>query len=82
MNVQNVREHMDVFGSCGNKLGRVDKVEGSTIKLTKDSAQDGQHHYLPLSWVARVDQHVHLNKDCGQAKREWSATPVPAGSAM
>ena len=80
MNAKNVREHVDVFGSCGNKLGRVDKVEGDSLELTKDSAADGQHHYLPLSWVARVDQHVHLNKDCGQAKREWTA--APGGTAV
>jgi hypothetical protein len=80
MNVQNIREHMDVIGSCGNKLGRVDRVEGGSIKLTKDSTPDGQHHYLPLDWVDRVDQQVHLNKDCGEAKREWNAAPVGAGA--
>lgn len=74
-----IREHMDVIGSCGNRLGRVDRVEGSSIKLTRDSAPDGHHHYLPLEWVNRVDQHVHLSKDCGEAKREWGAAPVGAG---
>ena len=24
-----IREHMDVYGSCGNKLGRVDHVQGT-----------------------------------------------------
>jgi hypothetical protein len=28
-----IREHMDVVGSCGNMLGRVDHVEGSNIKV-------------------------------------------------
>lgn len=66
-----IREHMDVIGSCGNKLGRVDHVEGSHIKLTKSDSPDGQHHLIPTSWVSRVDSHVHLSKDCGEAKREW-----------
>ena len=48
MDTKGIREHMDVFGSCGNKLGRVDRVESGSIKLTKDSASDGQHHYIPV----------------------------------
>jgi len=66
-----IREHMDVIGSCGNKLGKVDHVEGSHIKLTKNDSPDGLHHMIPMAWVARVDEHVHLSKNCGEAKREW-----------
>jgi len=68
-----IREHMDVIGSCGNKLGKVDHVQGSTIKLTKNDSPDGLHHFIPTSWVARVDEHVHLSKNCGEAKREWKS---------
>jgi hypothetical protein len=66
-----IREHMDVIGACGNKLGRVDHVEGSKIKLTKNDSPDGMHHLIPMSWVEQVDEHVHLSKSCGEAKREW-----------
>jgi hypothetical protein len=66
-----IREHMDVIGACGNKLGKVDHVEGSSIKLTKNDSPDGQHHLIPTSWVSSVDHQVHLNKNCGEAKREW-----------
>ena len=66
-------EHMDVIGSCGNKLGRVDHVEGSDIKLTKNDSPDRMHHLIPMSWVKRVDEHVHLNKSCGEAAREWQS---------
>lgn len=62
-----IREHMDVIGSCGNKLGRVDHVEGSQIKLTKNDSPDGMHHLIPMSWVDSVDDDVHLNKSCGEA---------------
>jgi hypothetical protein len=71
----NIREHMPVFGSCGNKLGDVDHVEGGSIKLTKASSPDGQHHFIPTSWVEKVDDAVRLNKDCGEAKKEWKAAP-------
>jgi hypothetical protein len=68
-----IREHMDVIGSCGNKLGKVDHVEGGSIKLTRNDSPDGLHHFIPTSWVARVDDKVHLSKNCGEAKREWKS---------
>lgn len=67
----NIREHMDVVGACGNKLGRVDHVEGDQIRLTRNDSPDGKHHLIPTTWVTRVDAHVHLNKDCAEAKKEW-----------
>lgn len=50
-----IREHMEVVGSCGNHVGVVDHVEGDRIKLTRKDSGDGQHHYLPLSAVASVE---------------------------
>ncbi|WP_337173627.1 DUF2171 domain-containing protein [Paludisphaera sp.] len=67
----NIREHMDVLGSCGNKVGIVDHVEGDTIRLTKRESPDGQHHRIPISWVDRVDEHVHLNLNHKQAQEQW-----------
>jgi hypothetical protein len=71
LSIADIREHMDVFGSCGNRLGKVDHVDGNTIKLTKNDSPDGQHHLIPIGWVKRVDEHVHLNKSCGEAAMEW-----------
>lgn len=68
-----VQKHMEVIGACGNKLGVVDAVEGSSIKLTRKDSPDGQHHLIPLSWVDHVDQHVHLSKNCGEAKEQWQS---------
>jgi hypothetical protein len=68
-----IREHMDVIGSCGNKLGKVDHVEGSKIKLTKNDSPVGLHHFIPMDWVERVDECVYLNKSCGEAAREWQS---------
>jgi len=73
-----IREHMDVIGSCGNKLGVVDHVEGNSIKLTRNDSSDGQHHYIPMTWVTRVDNHVHLSSNCGEAKREWETSSTGA----
>jgi outer membrane protein OmpA-like peptidoglycan-associated protein len=55
-----IREHMPVIGSDGAHVGTVDAVEGDRIKLTKDDSRDGTHHYVPVTAVARVDEHVHL----------------------
>lgn len=66
-----IREHMDVYASCGTKVGRVDHVEGDTIKLTKNDSPDGQHHRIPLSWVAKVHDHIHLDRDHKAVQGQW-----------
>ena len=66
-----IREHMDVFASCGTKVGKVDHVMGDQIKLTKNDSPDGQHHLIPMSWVAKVHDHVHLNKDHVEVESQW-----------
>ena len=71
LGVSAIRERMDVIASCGHKIGVVDHVEGSTIKLTKSDSNDGQHHFIPVSWVGLVDGHVHLKKNSVEAVREW-----------
>ena len=54
-----IREEMEVIGADGVRLGTVDRIEGSRIKLTKaDSGQGshrGHHHYIPLGLVATVE---------------------------
>jgi hypothetical protein len=69
--VADIKEHMDVYASCGTKVGRVDHVEGDSIKLTKKDSPDGQHHRIPLSWVAKVHDHIHLNKDHKAVQSQW-----------
>lgn len=55
-----IRQHMEVVASDGERIGQVDEVDGDRIKLTKDSA--GHHHHVAIADVARVDEHVHLSK--------------------
>ncbi|MCI0703303.1 MAG: DUF2171 domain-containing protein [Planctomycetia bacterium] len=71
--IEGIRQHMEVICSCGTKLGVVDRVEGGAIKLTKGDSPDGQHHFIPMSWVGNVDRHVHLNKNSEEAMREWKS---------
>jgi len=66
-----IREHMEVYASCGNFVGKIDRVEGDRIKLTKSDSPDGQHHVIPMAWVAKVHDHVHLLKDHQEVQDEW-----------
>ena len=68
-----IREHMDVVGSDGGHVGRVDKVIGDEIELTKlDIASGLKHHMIPLSWVEMIDDDtVCLNMTKDAAKAAW-----------
>ena len=62
-------EHMEVYASDGTKIGTVDHLDGADrIKLARNTSPDGQHHYVPMSWVDHVDRHVHLNRTLAEIK--------------
>lgn len=65
-----IQVHMDVVGSDGQPVGKVDHLEGvDKIKLTKDG---GQHHFITYEVVEGVeDGKVRLNKPAQQVKQEW-----------
>src|ERR1700677_1365857 len=66
----NIREHMEVIASCGKHVGTVDGIEGESVKLTKsDPTAGGMHHFIPVAWVATVDEKVHLNKNSEEVFR-------------
>jgi hypothetical protein len=75
MNASEIREHMNVVGSDGQHVGTVDTVEGNRIKLTKsDPTAQGQHHYLPLDAVDRVEQDkVCLRQPAQSVKQQWQS---------
>ena len=67
-----IAEHMDVIASDGVKIGTVDHLDGpDKIKLAKSTSPDGQHHYIPLTWVDHVDTHVHLARASAEARAAW-----------
>lgn len=66
-----IKEHMEVITSDGRKAGLVDHLDGSKIKLTMGSTGHGHHHLIPVSWVDRVDTHVHLNQSAEYVARHW-----------
>ena len=53
--ISGIQEHMDVYASCGKKVGVVDRVEDNSIKLTRKDSPDGQHRVRDnLSLTART----------------------------
>ena len=77
MHHDDIREHMPVVCSEGGQFGTVDKVEGNSIKLTKDDS--GQHHWIPTDWVTSVDDKVHVDRPGRQAMQEWQTAAPMAG---
>jgi hypothetical protein len=72
---QQIQEHMPVFDSQGEQFATVDHLDGDYIKLTKRDSPDGQHHWIPLHWIARVDEHVHIDRPRDLAMQEWLSAP-------
>jgi hypothetical protein len=77
--VAGIQEHMDVVASCGKTIGKVDHLEGNAIKLTKKDSPDGVHHFIPTSWIERVDSHVHLTKNSMEAEAGWKTDSASCG---
>lgn len=75
MNSQ-IKEHMPVKLMDGQDHGEIDRLDGEYLKLTKD--ETGEHHWIPMSLVDHVDQHVHLNVSHEQLHQRWlSEDPHP-----
>jgi hypothetical protein len=77
VDVSLIKEHLEVVGSDGGHVGRVDHVLGDQIELAKlDFAGGFKHHLIPVSWVERVDdKHVHLSLTQDDAKARWTEKP-------
>jgi hypothetical protein len=69
-----IREHMEVVGSDGGHVGRVDHLRGSEIELAKlDFAGGLKHHMIPVSWIDHVeDDKLILDRTEDDAKAQWT----------
>jgi len=77
--IAGIKEDMNVIASCGKKVGVVDRVEGNTVKLTRKDSPDGNHHFIPVSWIDHVDGHVHLKKNSVETEQNWKSDAVSCG---
>ena len=65
-----IREHTEVIGADGVRLGTVDKVEGDRIKLTRadSGSHSDHHHYISGGLVAEVEgDRVRLSANADNA---------------
>ena len=65
-----IREHMEVIGADGVRLGTVDKVEGDRIKLTRadSGSHSDHHHYISGGLVAEMEgDRVRLSANADNA---------------
>jgi hypothetical protein len=72
LKIGSIKPHMPVVCSEGGQFAVVDHMssDNRTIKLGKDA--QGEHHYIPISWVTKIDDAVHVDRPGRQAMREWS----------
>lgn len=72
INADQIKPEMPVVCSRDGQFAVVDHIQGSdTIKLKKDD--NGQHHYIPLSWVTSVENgKVKIDRPGDQAMKQWS----------
>lgn len=52
-----IKEHMEIIGADGVRIGTVDKVEGDRIKMIKadSGSHDDHHHYISGGLIAEVE---------------------------
>jgi hypothetical protein len=75
INSTQIQPDMPVVCSLDGQFAVVDHMEGTgTIKLKKDDT--GQHHYIPLDWVASVENgKVKVDRPGDQAMNDWLSSP-------
>ena len=71
INAESIHEQMEVVGSDGKHIGKVDHVLGSDLQLTR-SLGAGSHHLLPLTYVDAISgDKVRLSITEDEAKNRW-----------
>jgi hypothetical protein len=79
VNPDEIKPHTPVVCSNDGQFAEVDHMEGhNSIKLKRDD--NGQHHYIPLSWVTLVDDKVHVDRPGEQVMKDWFTEP-PVGNS-
>lgn len=70
----NIREGMQVIASDGGMVGRVIGLHGNHIHVEPTAPVPGAaEHVVPLSWVSRTDDHVHLDREAALVRETWGS---------
>ena len=66
------REQMEVVGSDGETVGKVDRIAGDRVILTKNDSPDGRHHSIPCTMIDKVEgDRLLLDCKAEEAQRQW-----------
>ena len=68
-----IKANTKVMCSQDGQLGVVERMDGKNSLKLKDSK--GISHFIPLNWVTRVDDTIHLDRPGAQVMREWTSEP-------
>lgn len=82
-NQDRIQDDMEVVGSDGQRIGRVDHLDaGNAIKLAKeDPDSGGKHHWIPTDWVDDVEgDRVRLSKPRDEVRNQWREEGPGEGS--
>lgn len=55
---EQIKEHMEVVGSDGGRVGTIDRVERHRLRLKKDGSYahvEGHHRFIAFDHVAEID---------------------------
>lgn len=79
-----IREHMAVVGSDGQRVGTVDRLERGHIKLTRedDPAGAGEHRAIPLGLIASAEGGQVRLTLTGQQARALAAGGLDPGEVV
>ena len=78
----NIREGMEVLGSDGGMVGRVKGVHGDHVHVEPTAPVHSGDHIVPRKWVARADDHVHLDREAALVRDTWGeGHPIPQAGA-
>ena len=72
----NIQEHMEVVGSDGQHVGKVDCVQndGSVTLTRSDPSSGGKHHNISKDMIDKVDgQTVRLRCTAEEARSNWKS---------
>ena len=64
-----IKEHMNVVGSDGQSIGKVDCVRGDRVILTKSDSDDNLHHSFDCSMIDSIEEdRIRLEVPAEEAK--------------
>lgn len=71
-----IRENMEVYSSDGEMVGHVSATGPGGLSV-RGSGASGPGRDVPLDWISRVDDHVHLHHSAPVVRARLSGIPEP-----